>query len=469
MTTIEQRGETKRMSMLQDMLSALVSRGARLMEGRDGTYSAESLEALCQALLSSRGEASGVALASEILRGFDTLDEKGRKAFLILLGEPYDPDPERVARAAAAYRENHTNEALAELIAASEPPRQELLRRLNLAPGGTPALVHMREALLPLLPDNPGLKRVDADFGRLFSSWFNRGFLVLRHIDWETPAHILEKIIEYEAVHAIHTWDELRRRVQPADRRCFAFFHPSMPDDPLIFVEVALSREIPNSIQTLLSEEREVLSPDKATTATFYSISNCQTGLRGVSFGNFLIKQVAEDLAHEIPGLKTFVTLSPAPGLTRWIQAQAEKDPDGRAAQALALTAAEGWHLDEDVAGKAEPLIKGLAAEYYLNAKRSDGQPIDPVARFHLGNGAMLRQIDWLGDTSSKGLAQSAGVMVNYLYDLGEVEANHEAYATRREVKAARSVRSLVPSTERKAKKPEIEKSEIEKKDKDTA
>ena len=461
------------MSMLQDMLSALVSRGARLMEGRGGTYTAESLEELCRALLSSRGEASGVALASEILRGFDTLDAEGRKAFLIMLGEPYDPDAERVERAAAAYRENHTNEALAELIAASEPPRQELLRRLNLAPGGTPALVHMREALLPLLRDNPGLTRVDADFGRLFSSWFNRGFLVLRHIDWETPAHILEKIIQYEAVHAIDNWDELRRRVQPADRRCFAFFHPSMPDDPLIFVEVALSREIPDSIQDLLSEDREILSPGKATTATFYSISNCQTGLRGVSFGNFLIKQVAEDLAHEIPGLKTFVTLSPVPGLTRWMNAQAEQDPAGRAAQALGLTSAEGWHLDDEVTAKAEPLIKGLAADYFLNAKRSDGQPLDPVARFHLGNGAMLRQIDWLGDVSPKGLAQSAGIMVNYLYDLGDVEANHEAYATRREVKAARSVRGLVPSADKKTKKAEIEKPEIEKpkveKDKDTA
>ncbi len=194
-----------------------------------------------------------------------------------------------------------------------------------------------------------------------------------------------------------------------------------MPDDPLIFVEVALSREIPSSIQGLLSEEREILSPDKATTATFYSISNCQTGLRGVSFGNFLIKQVAEDLAHEIPDLKTFVTLSPVPGLMRWVKSEAEKDAEGRAAQALSLTETEGWHLDEDLTTKASPLLKGLAAEYFLTAKRSDGQPLDPVARFHLGNGAMLRQINWLGDVSPKGISQSAGIMVNYLYDLGDV------------------------------------------------
>ncbi|WP_321335382.1 malonyl-CoA decarboxylase [Breoghania sp.] len=451
----EQPSETGRMTMLQDMLSALVSRGARLMEGRGGAQSPQDLHTLCEALLSSRGEASGVALASEILRGFDTLDIEARKEFLTGLAEPYDPDADRVEKAAASYRENGTNEALAELIAASEPPRQELLRRLNLAPGGTAALVHMRETLLTLLPDNPALERVDADFGRLFASWFNRGFLVLRHIDWQTPAHILEKIIEYEAVHAIDNWDELRRRVQPADRRCFAFFHPSMPDEPLIFVEVALSREIPSSIQTLLSEDREILSPDKATTATFYSISNCQTGLRGVSFGNFLIKQVAEDLAHEIPSLKTFVTLSPVPGLMRWMRQQAETDANGRAAQALATMATPDWRLDADTAGKLEPLIKGLTADYFLSAKRPDGQPLDPVARFHLGNGAMLRQIDWLGDTSPKGLTQSAGVMVNYLYDLSEVETNHETYAARREITAARAVRSLASANDKKVRKAE--------------
>lgn len=439
-----------RVSMLQDLLSALVSRGARLIDQRVEKQTAESMKTLCDALLSSRGEASGVALATTILDGFETLDGNERRDFFAMLTESFDPDGDRAIAAAQAFAKDRSARTLAELIDASEPPRQELMRRLNLAPGGTASLVGMREALLPYLRDHPDFARLDADFQHLFQSWFNRGFLVMRPIDWTTPAHILEKIIAYEAVHEIRNWDELRLRLQPADRRCFAFFHPSMPDEPLIFVEVALTPEIPASIQALLSYDRKILSPSAATTAVFYSISNCQQGLRGVSFGSFLIKQVAQDLAREIPGLKTFVTLSPVPGFNRWLKAIAAGSETNKAAQALATIEAEDWHENAETVKAARELLMPLAAEYFLEGKRSDDQPVDPVARFHLGNGAILRQINWLGDTSPKGLSQSAGIMVNYLYDLSEVEENHEAYAARREVKAARSIRSLLPTAEKR-------------------
>jgi malonyl-CoA decarboxylase len=302
-----------------------------------------------------------------------------------------------------------------------------------------------------MLRDEPEFARIDADFRQLLGSWFNRGFLVLRPIDWNTPAAILEKITAYEAVHEIDSWEELRRRVDPEDRRCFAFFHPSMPDEPLVFVEVALTRAVPGSIQAVLAPERDRVAPSQATTAVFYSISNCQAGLKGVSFGAFLIKQVAEDLAQALPKLETFVTLSPAPGFSRWLADEARRDPDLPAARAMVLASAAAtdndWRNDPKRATDLEALLLPLAARYFLDAKQPDksgnGQPPDPVARFHLGNGATLLDIHWLGDTSGKGLSQSFGIMVNYLYDLDKIEENHEAYATTGKVSASRKVRNL--------------------------
>ena len=247
----------------------------------------------------------------------------------------------------------------------------------------------------------------------------NRGFLVLRPINWESPAHILEKIIAYEAVHAIDSWDDLRRRLEPRDRRCFAFFHPAMPDEPLIFVEVALTKGTPGSIQALLAEDRDTAQPEDTDTAVFYSISNCQTGLASISFGNFLIKQVASDLASEMGNLKTFVTLSPIPGLGPW-------------------AAGQGLDLPTDDPKQ----MRALAAHYLINAKRKDDLPDDPVARFHLGNGATVHAVHAEADTSDKGRAQSGGAMVNYLYDLGKVAQNHEAFVTTRKVVASSEVKS---------------------------
>ena len=290
----------------------------------------------------------------------------------------------------------------------------------------------------------PELASVDDDLVHLLYSWFNRGFLMMQRISWSSPADILERIIRYEAVHMIQGWDDLRRRLQPPDRRCYAFFHPSLVDEPLIFVEVALAKEIPSSIQTILADDRQVIPAEEATTAIFYSISNCQPGLRGISFGNFLIKQVVEDLSSDLPSLKTFVTLSPAPGFGSWLKRVAQNphaaDLEGIDTTAMARLDDPDWHREPAFAERLRPQLMGLAATYYLKAKAKNGQPLDPVARFHLGNGARLERLNWLGDTSPKGLQEAAGLMVNYLYDLNTIEANHEAYANQGAVAASPSV-----------------------------
>ncbi|MFL5335793.1 MAG: malonyl-CoA decarboxylase [Geminicoccaceae bacterium] len=426
------------------MLGSIAERGRALLDrsaGRPGTGpgapSPATLESLSSALLSGRGEASGVALARRLLDRYAAEPMAVRIEFFRLLAEHFDPDRARIGQAWDSYHQDPSPANLQQLLEVVEPPRQELFRRLNLAPGGTAALVAMREDLLKHGGKEPALRKVDDDFAHLFGSWFNRGFLVLRRIDWSTPADILERIIRYEAVHEIQGWEDLRRRVQPSDRRCFGFFHPSLIDEPLIFVEVALTREIPGSIQGLLAEEREVLPVDQATTAVFYSISNCQPGLRGVSFGNFLIKQVVEELSRELPSLTTFVTLSPVPGFAAWL-----------ARRGTAPQLEPGWHQDAAAAERAQAELLPLAASYFLTAKGQGGKPVDPVARFHLGNGARLERLNWLGDTSAKGLREAQGLMVNYLYDLRFIEANHEAFANDGTVVASAAVRRHLPATQ---------------------
>lgn len=428
------------MSTFGDILTSVFDRGVRLL---DRNYRDDaSIQGLIAALMSSRGEASGIALADEVLSRYATLSGEDRQAFLRHLAEDLDPDPDAASSAATEYAQSGSPEALRALIAATEPPRQALFRRLNMAPGGTARLVAMRADLRDAMRDEADLVRVDDDFAHLLGSWFNRGFLVLRRIDWNTPAAVLEKIIQYEAVHEIDSWDELRRRVEPPDRRCFAFFHPAMPDEPLIFVEVALTGETPGSIQKLLDPDRDPLDPGQASTAVFYSISNCQPGLAGVSFGAFLIKQVAYDLSAELPGIETFVTLSPVPGFMRWL-----RDPDQENGEdteaALSGLGTQDWSQNDVAAEEARPVVLSQAAKYFLDAKRGDGQPVDPVARFHLGNGAELQAIHWMGDTSARGLAQSAGIMVNYRYRLDRIEANHERYASDGQIAATRAVKAL--------------------------
>jgi malonyl-CoA decarboxylase len=439
-------------AFFSDLLATISERGRTLL--RRGAPSGDKHDAtglieLCEALVSGRGEASGTAMAREVLDRYHDLEAAERRLFFEALVRDFGPDREKVAKAIAAWRENPGDGNGGELHFASEPRRQELIRRLNRAPGGTGDLVAMRADLLSLLNGHKGLAALDRDVVHLLSSWFNRGFLVLRRIDWSTPANILEQIIRYEAVHEIHDWDDLRRRLDPVDRRCYAFFHPAMADAPLIFVEVALTESIPAAIAPLLAVERQPVAIERARTAVFYSISNTQRGLGGISFGNFLIKQVVEELRRELPKLDTFVTLSPVPGFRQWL-----KQEDGVLLEddreTLKQLDEPNWQGNADIEAELRVVLEPLAAYYFLKARNPKGRMIDPVARFHLGNGARLERINWLGDLSQKGLRESAGIMVNYLYRLDDIERNHEAFANDGEVVASNAVKKLLKNEGRR-------------------
>jgi len=391
---------------------------------------------------------SGNRLSRGLLHRFRESNEDEKLAFFFMLHSRFDINAEHAIRAAQRYAEDKGHRNLSILMDSVEPKRQELLRRLNRVPGATNELVQMRAKLLEFCRKHPELKALDVDFQRLFRSWFNQGFLVLREIDWHTPANILEKIIAYEAVHEISNWSELRNRLEPVDRRCFAFFHPAMLDEPLIFVEVALTRNRPTSVQDVLVAEREIISEQEATMAVFYSISNCQKGLAGVSFGNFLIKQVAKELSRQIPALETYRTLSPIPGFMRWVgqsvnesgEAKESADIDDYLTIALRVANRVATADKPDSHESEEDQIASAVAHYLINEKRSDNLPLDPVARFHLGNGASLDAIMPGADISNKGLKQSSGAMVSYLYNLDKVEDNHEAYANHQTVIYSTSV-----------------------------
>ncbi|MTI43167.1 malonyl-CoA decarboxylase [Roseibium hamelinense] len=432
-------------SFFGELLNSITEQGRALLDVRIGRKDDLPLLDLCEALLSGRGEASGVAIAEQVLDNYRTLSVEQKQGFFFALLENFGANLDAV-RDAAKSLESEPDEPsnIRRLHAVTEPRRQELIRRLNLAPGGTRALVDMRADLLDLLSVHPDLRDVDRDFEHLFSSWFNRGFLVMKHIDWSTPASILEKIIRYEAVHEIDGWDDLRRRIGLEDRRLYAFFHPALVDDPLIFVEVALTRDIPAAIAPILAEERAEITASEATTAVFYSISNCQRGLRGISFGNFLIKQVVEELRRELPGLRTYVTLSPVPGFTKWFKTELALDDsviDRLLSQDAVETIRDGsWRGDDEAEKQLQPLLTSLCAHYLTREKDRKGRTLDPVARFHIGNGARLERVNWLGDQSPNGMAQSYGLMVNYLYDLRYIEKNHETHAASGAVAASSSV-----------------------------
>ncbi|MGE3871990.1 MAG: malonyl-CoA decarboxylase [Parvibaculaceae bacterium] len=435
-----------------DLLAKIGERGRQLL-GRppaNGAASPARINELAASLISTKGEASGVALARAMVEQWRSMDGSARSAWFDILAEQFGPDKEELAAAVEAWQAGPTPEAAQRLHDAAESLRQELLRRINLAPGGTAAVVDMRAVLLGLMKTRPELAAVDADFVHLLASWFNRGFLLLRPIDWSSPADILEKIIHYEAVHEIKDWNDLRRRLKPQDRRCFAFFHPQMPQEPLIFVEIALTSGIPGNIGELLREERAAIDPRTADTAVFYSISNTQAGLKGVSFGNFLIKQVVEELLREMPWLKNFVTLSPLPGFAQWLEARradgAEAIGSLKGFDRLAELDRADWQEDAETRQALGPVLEQAAAVYLVRAKGASRRPIDPVARFHLGNGARLERIHASGDLSPKGLSQSHGVMVNYLYDPRAIEKNHEIYADGGDVVHSSAVRKILAS-----------------------
>jgi malonyl-CoA decarboxylase len=401
------------MTLLGDLLSTVFERSYVANASQDK----RDIEILCLALLENNSEGTNRQISQSILDKYDFLDDEAKLVFFNYLSAEMSFDPAQTELALQAYQANESKKTYQDFVNSIETKRQIIFRRLNLVTGATEKLVAMRKDLLRLSRKNPSIAQVDVDLKALLKSWFNHGFLVLRPINWQSPAHILEKIIAYEAVHEIESWSDLQSRLQPADRRCFAFFHPSMPDEPLIFVEVALVKGVPNSVQGILSGSRNVLSEDDADTATFYSISNCQAGLAGISFGNSLIKQVAAELKRNHEGLKTFVTLSPIPSYSKWA-------------------------IENGVSGDEQEQLQ-KAAYYLTKAKGRNNLPYDPVARFHLGNGASVHAIHANADTSPKGMQQSAGMMVNYLYDLNKVASNHTQFAEAGKIAESKAIKTL--------------------------
>lgn len=442
---------------LQDFFAAIIDLRPKFSSGSEQ----RSIEEVCTDLLSKNDETSIQRIGATILGAYEALDEAGKLQFFQFMRDHLDIDAGRVETLARDYAADRAPQTLKHLMDAAEPPRQDLLRRLNQITGATAALVAMRADLLAHLKSDATLAIVDLDFAHLLSSWFNRGFLQIKPMSWSTAADTLAKLIQYEAVHAIEDWEDLRRRLQPHDRRCFAFFHPVMPNEPLVFVEVALCKGIPTSIQEVLKERDSELIADDADTAVFYSISNCQKGLAGISFGNSLIKQVARDLSRELPNLKTFVTLSPLPGLSRWAAENSERFAPGFLDNvALACRppgeadgeVSRGLGTQTDLASHSDAL-KEIAADYLLNAKRADGRPYDPVARFHLSNGASVYAVHAEADLSTNGLERAFGVMVNYHYDLRQVAARHETFTRTGKIEASRSVTTLANAAASQARK----------------
>lgn len=424
-TQLRQPGDTFTPNRRRAPLDRLMTSGLGKLLGRIGIRprpaSSEGLLDLAGALLSLRGRASGPSLASAFFDLYEESDMASRHAFLSQIHDLYPSNAEAIDKAIAQWNEKRDEGAAAALNAATESPSQKLIRMLNLAPQGTQRLIAMREDLLKAPDKTPGLKAFDKEMENAFTTWFNAGFLELRRIGWDSPARLLERIIRYEAVHEIDGWDDLRRRIEPADRRCYGFFHPQMTDDPLIFVEVALTHELPSTIGEIIAKERTSIDSRSASCAIFYSISNCQDGLRGIPFGNYLIKRVVGLLEEDLSQLKTFATLSPVPGFSKWLDTEL-KDP-----------------------AKVPPArqLRILAARYLTHARSKSGQPRDPVARFHLGNGARLEAIHANADLSENGLRQSHGVMVNYVYDLNELEANHFALTELDTVATSKAVQAL--------------------------
>ena len=379
----------------------------------------KDIDKALEAVMSTSGEVSSLVYAEHLLNLIEALNDQDLITFLQKLSTKYDIDPGALSKATVSYSKEKTQANLEKVTKASEPLWVELFRRLNTTQDGTVKLVRLRERIRVLVRDNPEIAFFNSSLLSLFKGWFNPSFLVLEKIDWSTPANILEKIIEYEAVHEINSWDDLRARLAPDDRRCFAFFHPLIPDEPLIFVEVALCTNTPESINEVIKIDREIVNYKDINTAVFYSISNCQDGLSGISFGNFLIKQVANKLKQEVDTIEKFVTLSPVPGFVRWLESKVKDQ-----------------NIDDDSL-TAEALL------YLTVSEREDKLPNDPVARFHLGNGAILEKINLNADLSKKGILQSKGMMVNYLYNLELLEKNHELFFKTKIVQQSDEIKSL--------------------------
>ena len=414
------------MSFFQNIITSVMKGTRRLNRFRSKGFGKlhNNINKAVDSVMSTSGEVSSLVFAEHLLNLIEDLDDNGLKKFLKDLLKNYDIDTKVLLKDVKNYSSNKNTENFEKIRISSEPDWIELFRRLNSSSNGTYRLVKLRERIRSL--NDEDLKTFDLRLLKLFKYWFNPSFLVLEKIDWETPANILEKIIEYEAVHEINSWDDLRARLAPVDRQCFAFFHPLIPNDPLIFVEVALTTGIPKSIQKIINLDRQEIEIEDANTAIFYSISNCHNGLLGISFGNFLIKQVASNLKRELPDLNQFTTFSPLPGFMKWME---EYSP-------ISFERCTDKNCSED------ELTKN-AIKYLTHSERDDGMPNDPVSRFHIGNGASLERINLNADTSEKGMTQSYGVMANYLYDLDVVEENHEIFFKNKVVPVSSEIESL--------------------------
>ncbi len=447
----EDGGRFAPVSLFNDIVGSIAERGMAFIDTarfRRELEPVARLVSLCEMLLGTKGEASGIALASEALRLYQHLPLHDRHAFFRRVAENFGPDRARVERAIEAYSSRPDASTLAELTNAAKPRSRELIERLNQMPDAALALVRMRAELIAIRRESDGLSELDNCFADLFSSWFNRGFLELRHIDWNAPADILEKIIQYEAVHEIEGWEDLRRRVTPADRRVYGFFHPRLGNEPLIFVEVALVGSVADAIGPLLAKDRREESPTSATTAVFYSISNCQAGLVGIPLGSFLIKQVVSDLKIAFPRLQSFVTLSPVPSFQRWLRKRIERKIIVLPEQIAGWAELEKAVSDETAPGRAEAesFLKQSLAHYLLFEKDAKKRPLDPVARFHLGNGARLERVNFAADKSAKARGNALGMMVNYNYAFAEIEANHEQFVSGGGIAASAAVSRLARS-----------------------
>jgi malonyl-CoA decarboxylase len=462
------------LSWLDRILAAVGERGRELIRlPAADTPPLDQIGVLAESLLSERGEASGTTLAHALLASYYALNADDRAGFYRFLASRFNPDEASLSAAATAYLNEPSVERARALAAAAEPPRQELLRRMNMAKGATAALIAIRKEVLALCAAEPELKPLEADLRHVLTAWFNRGFLELRRIDWSTPAVTLEKLIAYEAVHEIDGWDDLRRRLGP-DRRCFGFFHPSLRGEPLIFVEVALLNGMAGAIAPLIDHNAPVSPSSEWNTAIFYSISNCQEGLRGISFGNFLLKQVVEELKAELPSLKRFATLSPVPGFSKWLATHLARDddealpllkpdekqallaaagmpPDGAARTALSsMLEKDSWWQEAGNLSALQSILMRLCARYLTETRDGKG-PADYVARFHLGNGARLESLHWLANMGQRGIAESFGMMVNYLYDPDLIEINHEAFVHKGTVAHSAEIDALLQTPPRVA------------------
>jgi len=433
--------------VLNQFVNSVIEAGREWLyrEKKNESHQDKRIEELCLDLLKTKGEATSAALAFDIVKNYRNLDKDERIQFYDALASDFDLDIDALIGAATAYKSQQSQEALRKLLSKSESKRLELFRRINQAQEGTALLVGLRAEVLSNLHAHPNWLVIDLDLIHLLSSWFNRGFLRVKRIDWRSPAVILEKLMKYESVHTMTGWDDLRRRLAD-DRRCYAFFHPVLQDEPLIFVEVALVKGLANSISNILDIEATVRPVDTADTAIFYSINNCQKGLKGISFGDFLIKQVVSEIQKDIPNIQSFATLSPVPGFKKWLSEEVVSEGstvlDNGTKQLIMELEHIDWLSDNVIYEKLAPILTSLCA-YYLSEVTRNGKPLDPVARFHLHNGAQLNQINWLGDRSKNGIDQSFGILVNYVYDIASIERNHEDYVHHGRMSVSDSVKKL--------------------------